>query len=564
MTFAKSIPLQFVQLTKKRRNWVVIGALLLVAVIVLSRGCGSTTTERNVYFNARRGPFEVSITEGGSLRAVNEVIVRCELEGTSRIIKIVPEGTTVSKGDLLVELDSSDLRDRLIQQEVVCESSQFSYDQAALDLAIQKSVFESNVKDAELRLTLARSDREKYEEGDWPQQKKVLESKIIIAKEELQRAQTRLDWTEQLFKRDFATKTDLEADKLSLTRTTITLDQAEEELRLSIKFDNPKKLLVLKSNEENALKELERVKQRGEANIAQYEANLISRKRHLDLQNEKLSTLKQQLELTKILAPQDGLVVYPFTERWSNSGQIEEGATVRQRQEIIKLPDISQMLVDLKVHESYVNQIRPGLSANVTIDSLPDSHFKGVVRKIAPLPDTQSRYSNPNLKVYSTEVLIQDERLPNIKPGVSARAEIIITNLEDVITVPIQAVTTLKGQQVCYLEGAANPVPTPVEVGLFNDKFIEIKKGLREKDRVLLSPPSASEATEKEEKAPAGRESPPAANGSAVAATTESGGTAKATEGGSPSQEKPAETSSKKKRKTRPPGQTRPTPGKVE
>lgn len=561
MTFAKTIPFQVVALARKRRNWAIGVILLLVAVVVmLSRGCGSSTTERNVYHSVRRGPFEVSVTEGGSLRAVNEVIVRCELEGTSRIIKIVAEGTTVTKGELLVELDSSELKDRLIQQEVVCESSQFTFDQAALDLAIQKSIFESNVKEAQLRLTFAESDRKKYEEGDWPQQKKSLESKKTIATEELKRANDRLNWTKELFKRSFATKTDLEADELLVTRMTIALEAAQEEERLSIKYDFPKRMLKLKSDEENAEKELERVKQRGEANIAQYDANLISRKRHLDLQNEKLATLKQQMELTKILAPQDGLVVYPYIERFGSSFQIEEGATVRQRQELIKLPDISQMLVDLKVHESYVNQIRPGLAASVTIDSLPDSHFKGMVRKVAPLPDTQSRYSNPNLKVYSTEVLIKDERMPSVKPGVSARAQIIITNLADVITVPIQTVSTLKGQQVCYLEGPASPVPTPVEVGMFNDKFIEIKKGLREGDRILLSPPSANESQEqdkdknkdKDEKTVAARENPPPPGGGEAAATGADAGVAATP--GQPGQDRPAGPGGKKKRKARPPG----------
>ena len=42
---------------------------------------------------------------------------------------------------------------------------------------------------------------------------------------------------------------------------------------------------------------------------------------------------------------------------------IEEGAQIRQRQEIIKLPDVSQMIVEIRVHESHVLQIRPGLEA---------------------------------------------------------------------------------------------------------------------------------------------------------------------------------------------------------
>lgn len=95
---------------------------------------------------------------------------------------------------------------------------------------------------------------------------------------------------------------------------------------------------------------------------------------------------------------------------------------------------------------------------------------------------------NPNLKVYSTDVLIDDE-LPDLKPGASARAEIVVTNLVNALTVPLQAVTTVKGKQVCYVQNSTELVPVPVVVGNFNDQFIEIRSGLNEGDQVALTPP---------------------------------------------------------------------------
>jgi hypothetical protein len=72
---------------------------------------------------------------------------------------------------------------------------------------------------------------------------------------------------------------------------------------------------------------------------------------------------------------------------------------------------------------------------------------------------------------------------------VSARAELIITNIANALSVPIQAVTTLKGRQVAYVQQGGRVAPVPVKVGLFNTKFIEVVSGLNEGDRVLLSPP---------------------------------------------------------------------------
>ena len=69
-------------------------------------------------------------------------------------------------------------------------------------------------------------------------------------------------------------------------------------------------------------------------------------------------------------------------------------------------------------------------------------------------------------------------------------AEIIVTNLVNALTIPLQAVTTVKGKQVCYVQNGAGLVPVPVTVGNFNDQFIEIRTGLNEGDHVALTPPA--------------------------------------------------------------------------
>ncbi|MBI5775654.1 MAG: efflux RND transporter periplasmic adaptor subunit [Verrucomicrobia bacterium] len=438
----KARVLDFVKHRPKTAVVVALAGVLLLAVVYRSfQKSGPAVV---TYYQVKRGDFLISIVEGGQLKAVNEISVRSELEGTTRIISIVPEGAFVKKGDLLVELDSSDLRDRLNSQEVVQQNAQFAAVQAKESLAITRSLVESNIKEMELKVEFAKSDLEKYNEGDWPQTKKNKATAITISAEELERAKDRLNWTKELHAKGYATKSELETDTLTVKRKEIEKAQAEEDLRLLTKYDNPKRTRLLESNVEQAEKDLERLKLRSAAQIAQSEAELNSRNNTLELQETRLKLLKEQLEFTKITAPQDGMVIYASSSgRNSSSGiLIEEGATVRQRQDIILLPDVSQMMVEIRVHESHVQKIKPDLAAYVSIDSLPDKQFQGRVRKVAILPDSQSRYYNPTLKVYLTEVVIEDQ-IPDLKPGISGRAEVIITNLHNVITVPIQAVTSV-------------------------------------------------------------------------------------------------------------------------
>jgi HlyD family secretion protein len=475
-----------------RRAGLVVAALILCAAGVVGfRKWTTPEVEENQFHRVKRGDMLISVVEGGALRAVKESIIRSEFEGISRIISIVPEGNYVKQGQILVELDSSELKDRVNQQEVSYQNNDFAFIQAKENLSIQQSLVESQVKEAELRVEFAKSDLEKYVEGDAPQQINTATNAIIIRKEQLQRAQDKLEWTQQLFKKGYASKSELEADGLSLVQARIAVAQSEEDLRLFRKYDMPKSQRRLESAWEQSQLELDRLRQRTSNQIAQADANLRTSQRALELTHEKLKELKQQLENAKIKAPQDGLVVYASSS-FGDRGQmlIEEGAQVRQRQEIIKLPDISQMIVEIRVHESHVLQIRPGLDAYVTVDSIPDRRFKAKVTKVAVLPNSQDRWMNPNLKVYSTDVLIEEE-LPDLKPGASARAEIIITNLVHALTVPLQAVTTVKGKQVCFVQQGAELVPVPVTVGNFNDQFIEIRAGLKEGDQVALTPPVA-------------------------------------------------------------------------
>jgi HlyD family secretion protein len=447
------------------------------------------------YFEVKRGDFLISIVEGGTLEAVDEVSIRNEVEGTARIIFIVPEGSYVKAGDLLVELDSSASQDAVNLQQINVEKAQFAQIQAEQQLQIQGSVVDSDIAAALLKVEFAESDLDKYIKGEALQLRRNAQIEITNVLESLRIAEDRLQWSEELFKQGFETKSNLDKDRLSVSQSKLKLEQAEKALWMLETFDEKKRKRELEAALQAARDDLQRVRLQGERIVAQYRAEVDTQRSTLELSKSKLTRDMKQLQATKIHAPQDGLVVYASSGgggRYSSESMIEEGAVVRNRQELIKLPDISEMKLQVKIHESHINQVRLGQPAFLVLDSMPDQRLRGVVNKVGLLPDGSSRWSNPNLKVYATEVLVTDQ-LPDVKPGVSARAEIIITNLANVLTVPIQAVTTRKGQQVVFLADTAEK-PVAVGVGMYNTRFIEITSGLRDGDRVLLAPPLDAEA----------------------------------------------------------------------
>jgi len=441
------------------------------------------------YYEVKRGDFTVSVVEGGSLAAVREVSIRNEVEGTARIISIVPEGSYAKQGDLLVELDSAQARDQVSQQQINYEKAIFAVEQASAQLEIQRSATNSEYLAAKLKVEFAGIDRNKYEQGQRLVDLVEASNKLVSAEAQLLVNQITLTNSVLLAEKGYETKQNVDRDRLTVLNNENSLIVASNAIRMLSQFDIPKQTNKFASDVEQALQEFERVVTQNKRRMAQYEADLSAQSNTLILSQTKLARDRKNLTNTVIRAPQDGLVVYAMGEgHFSSESLIEGGATVRNRQELIKLPDLSRMKVVIKVHESHINMIRPGLPAYVVLDSAPDQRFAAVVEKVAPLPNTQDRWANPNLKVYNTDIYLT-EAIPNVKPGVSAKAEIVVTNIANTLSVPIQAVTSSKGRQVAYVLKGKKTEPTPVEAGMFNTKFIEIIQGLKEGDRVLLSPP---------------------------------------------------------------------------
>jgi len=206
-------------------------------------------------------------------------------------------------------------------------------------------------------------------------------------------------------------------------------------------------------------------------------------------EKERFERYTAQKAKCTIRAPQDGMVAYATEEgRWNRSAVIEEGAFVRERQEILSIPDLTRMQVNMAVHESVLDQVSAGLRATVRVDAFSDRIYNGTVASVAVLPD-QGGWLSSDTKVYKTIVTI-DEEVTQLKPGMTAVVEIDIEQLENVLTVPIQAIVQRADKNWCYLQIAGRPERREVTLGKTNDKFVAIQEGLAEGDIVVLNPMS--------------------------------------------------------------------------
>ncbi|MFP4192885.1 MAG: efflux RND transporter periplasmic adaptor subunit [Candidatus Hydrogenedentota bacterium] len=345
--------------------------------------------------------------------------------------------------------------------------------------------------------------------GSAQQTLRDLESEITMAEEELSQDETEYEWTMELADEGFVTSDQEEQDRLTLQRSDIDLQSRETERELFVNYEFPQELEDLVSQYQQAHRELDRTRRRAAAETAQAEAQLRSRKARYDMQEERVEELEEQIEACVITAEREGLVVYATGNgRGGNDDLIEEGTEVRERQEILTIPDMNNMAVEVEVHEAEVNHLAEGQPARIIVDAYSDEVLTGEVTRVALVPDSGHRWLNPDLRLFPTTVSI-DGSYEWFRPGMTAEVEIIVNELEDVVYVPMQAVISYGEQRYVYVVENGQAAARPVETGDYNDRFIHIKEGLEEGEEVLLRPPRPDGAEEDEEDPEEEQESDP-------------------------------------------------------
>lgn len=350
-------------------------------------------------------------------------------------------------------------------------------------------------------------------DGEAKQKVRKFEDDLQVAKKELGQATATIEGTRRLFDKGFVTKNDLQRDEISFDNSRLKVQTAETARSLFLKYDFAKSAEESLSKFIDAVRDLDKTRRLAISKLAQADARLRSAQGQFQVQTRQRKDLNDQFDKCSIRAQKSGLVVYGSGREdfWRGEEAIREGASVRERQAIITIPDMTRMAVNVKIHETYIKKVQKGQKARVTVDAFPDKVLTGEVTKVAVLPDSQNRWMNPDMKVYGVTVAL-DGSQDWVKPGMSAKVEILVNKLQDVVHIPVQAVSLYEGKQVCYVAGGMKPERREVEIGEFTDEFIEIKSGLKEKEVVLLRPPDGAETDRGRETKPAEEEpSAPAA-----------------------------------------------------
>ena len=243
-----------------------------------------------------------------------------------------------------------------------------------------------------------------------------------------------------------------------------------------------------------------------------------------------LKEAQENLIKTTIYAPMDGIISKMSVEK----GERVVGTSQMAGTELLRIANFDHMEVLVDVNENDIIRIKQNDTASIEVDAYPNRKFTGVVTQIANsaknIGSSVEQVTNFEVKILilpeSYSDLIVNGKNP-FRPGMSATASIQTDKKYNILTVPLQAITTrtdLKGdttkkaklademlEQEFVIKADNTLEVREITTGIQDISNIEVVKGLKEGEKVVTGPYSAISKTlkagtkvagKKDEKAP--------------------------------------------------------------
>lgn len=439
------------------KTTVAVGCLLVAGLVAGTAYLGgdrdNQVNPHELTFAAFRADFISSITESGDVESSSNTEIRCRVRerGGTAILEIVEEGTMVETGDFLVQLDDSGFRDELIEQKIRVATDRADVIQAQSDLqTAERTLME-------------------FENGQFSFELATLEAEEAFASETLTRAVQYREYSENLARKGYVTRAQLEADQFAVIKAQRELDLARSQLQVFRDFTQGRMEAELK------------------AEIQKQQANLEASQFTLELSQQRLEYYEGQVAACRITAPAAGQVVYANdVEGRGESGiVIEEGVNVREGQPIINLPDPDNMQVTTRVNDSKINAVRPGQRAEIRLDTAPEIPISGIVRKVADFPEPR-RWSQAPIE-YEVQVDITEQN-DLIRPGLRAKVEIFVEHVADAVQVPVSSLVERDRSWFVVVKQNEAHELRPVSIGSHNESTVVVLDGVQVDEHVLVDP----------------------------------------------------------------------------
>ncbi len=509
-----------------------IGVLILIlmggALLWVFRGepAKASTNSNERIFTVERGDVVVDVSESGALEAVRTVEIKSRVPGRIEAL-YVDEGAIVQQGQLLARIDPREIKQQVEQGSAQVESAKANTERARIALEIQEREARIQLRQAELRLEQIQREVEaqpaltqsalKSAEANYksaeenlrmletvkhPQERVEVANAVRDAEARLQEAQRNYERLQKLLEKGYVSRQQVDNAYTALTVAQSQLQIAQQRQQ-QLEAQQQSELERARAQLESARAELERARanaiqdeikrkqletareevESARLRLRQIEMRQLELRQALASEKQATSQLQNliiQFSETDVRSPIRGVV----TRRYREVGELVMSGTTGfgEGTPIMQVADLSQMRVRLNLNELDVAKVRVGMPVEITVDALPGRTFKGTVKKIAPASQG-GQTSTLGVVRFPVEVYLNASD-PALRPGMTARCRIIVSERKGVLRLPLEAIGNEDGKDY-VLKVVPNPNNTTkkekvfITTGQRNITYVEIVDGLK-------------------------------------------------------------------------------------
>lgn len=469
-----------------------LGIITIVSVLATRKDIPEVTVVKV----EKKPQLKSTVTSSGEVRPIQFMNLTSEVQG--KIEEIYhKEGDVVTKGTALVRLDPTQLQSSTDAQMAALQTAQ------------------DDVRSSQTQVTAAQNQLSQAQQGLNVAQVAIDTARqgVVTAQTDVDRAQVELNAANRELKRNESLLEsgvisrqlfDEARDRVENARVGLNTAKARlESQRLAIKD------ATARLNQQNvAVRDARR-------SVDTANIGVSSSQSRANQQSAVLRGQQTQRDKTLVIAPINGVIA----EIPSKVGTFAVAGLSTTA--LLTIADMSSVNVEVKVDETAIDQVEVGQKAKIKVDAFGDKEFEGEVSQKTPLAVGKSQTSgglSTNINVQEAKefrVVIRMGEMPDevkngLRPGMSATATITTKTVDDVISVPLQAVIEKKpeGTPEATPQGAAGQQPAEkpktikgvyilqdgkakfvqVETGITGDSEIQITSGLDSDMEVITGP----------------------------------------------------------------------------
>ncbi len=447
-----------------------------------------------------QAPFKIEVELSGVFAADQmwPVALQPETYSSFTVIKAVPPGKRVQKGETLVWLDTKDIDQQLQDLEYAKSLNKLSQQQAKTELELLRTTLPLDLEAATRAKKTSDEDLSYFLETDKAFEEESAEFSLKSSQESLEYAQEELNQLEKMYNADDLTE---ETEEIVLRRARNDVERSKFYLK-STELRTKKALAQDIPRAEQALTESA---QRADIALAKAKASLPAQLEKQQLENEKLALsnkrteeqlkeLMKDREMMKVPAPAEGYVYYGRCTRgkWAGvdsvASQLEEGGKLPPNNVFMTIVNPRPLHIRVEVPEKDLYRLNKGLKGKAVPTGFPDLELEAVLEQVAPFP------LNPGVFDGHAKVTLSEQAKP-VVPGMNCKLTFVAYEKSDAIAVPASAVfedDATHSRDIVYVKkGTEAPEKRKVVIGQKTPEKWEIVQGLQVGEEILLTKPDA-------------------------------------------------------------------------